>query len=102
MQCQKKGSKRQSYLIVRKDDEGTATGRLDDDGEELGVDRAERGVPGRLGHPDVVVALFPLERGAVHVAELAGAHTERHVCSFENQQQSNNNKQRTCGTRSQQ
>lgn len=71
-----------SHLIMRQDDEGTAARRLHDDGEKLGIHRAERRVPRRLGHPDVVVALLALQGSSVHVAELAGAHhAERHVCT---------------------
>lgn len=67
---------------MRQDDEGTATRRLHDDGEKLGIHGAERRVPRRLGHPDIVVALLALQRSSVHVAELAGAHhAERHVCT---------------------
>lgn len=77
-----KRERESSHLIVRQDDEGTAARRLHDDGKELGIDRAERRVPGGLGHPNVVVALLALQGSSVHVAKLAGAHhAERHVCT---------------------
>ena len=57
------------YLGMWQDKKGPAAPRLHDNGEELGVDGAEGGVPRGLGHPDVVIALFPLQVGPEHVAE---------------------------------
>lgn len=77
-----KGNATEAHLVMRQDDEGTAAGRLHDDGEELGIHRAERGIPGGLGDPDIVVALLALQGSPVHVAKLARAHhAERHVCT---------------------
>lgn len=56
------------------DDEGSAARRLYDNGQELGIHRAECGVPAGLGYPYVVVALLPLESLSVDVAELGAAH----------------------------
>lgn len=68
-----------TYLIMWQYNEGTSACRLDDDGEELRVDRAERGVPAALGDPDVVVALFPFKRLAVNVPKFWTSHnTKRH------------------------
>lgn len=61
-------------------DEGTAARRLDDDGQKLRIDRAERRVPAALRHAYIVVALFALQRLAEHVPELgASHHTKRHL-----------------------
>lgn len=69
-----------TYFVVRQDDEGTAARRLHDDGQELGVDRAECGVPAGLGDAYVVVALFPLQGLSIDVAEFGAAyHAERHL-----------------------
>lgn len=61
-------------------DERSAARRLNDDGQELGVDRTERRVPTALRHPNVVVALVPLDGRSVHMAEFGTAHdAKRHV-----------------------
>jgi len=42
-----------------KDEKGPTTSRLHNNGEKLGIDGAEGGVPRGLGHTYVVVALLP-------------------------------------------
>lgn len=68
------------YLVVREDDEGATTRRLHNDRQKLGVHRTEGRVPGTLRHSDVVIALLPLERLPVHMAEFGAAyHAKRHL-----------------------
>jgi hypothetical protein len=68
------------YLSMWKDEKGPAAARLHNNGEELGVDGAEGGVPGGLGHADVVITLLPLQVGPEHVAELGlPHHAEGHL-----------------------
>lgn len=65
------------------DEKGASAAGLDDDGDELGVDGAERGVPRHAGHAHVVDAVLGLPGLGEDVAELAlPDHTspERHIC----------------------
>lgn len=59
-----------SSLFDGEDEEGAAAGDLCDDGNELGVDGAEVRIVGVARDRDVVVALLPLHRQAVHMPEL--------------------------------
>ena len=72
--------RRHAYLLQREDDEAAAAAALDDNRQELWVDGAEGGVPGRLGDPDVIVALLLFGRLTIHVPKLTAAHPERHGC----------------------
>ena len=56
--------------VEREDHEAAAAAHLDDDGDELGVGRAEGRVVRVARDAHVLVAARPLHRGAVHVAKL--------------------------------
>lgn len=67
------------HLGQRKDDEGTSTSSLHNDGQEFGVDGTEGAVPRDLGHTDVLVGLVSLCCLPKHMAELAlPNHTPAH------------------------
>lgn len=65
------------YLVMWQNDESTATRRLDDDGQELGIYSAEGGVPTALGDADVVVALLALQRLSVDVTKFGASHNPK-------------------------
>lgn len=66
-----------TYLVVGKNDKRTAPRRLHDDGEELGVDGTECGVPTALGHADIVVTLLPLQCLSVNVTKFWASHNPK-------------------------
>lgn len=67
----------QPYLVVGKDDESSAAGWLNDDGEELWIHRTKCGIPTALGHSDVVIALLALQRLPEYVTELGASHNPK-------------------------
>ena len=59
-----------AYLIKWQDEERTSASCFDDDGDELGIDGTEIGIPRIFRDPDVVVALLPSHRLSEHVPVL--------------------------------
>ena len=73
---------KRSNLVDRNIEEAPSSTRFDDDGDEFGVDGAERRVPSHPGHPDVIDAVLGFPCLGKDVAELAlSDHTtpERHI-----------------------
>lgn len=58
-----------TYFVEGYDEEGTATGGLENHRQKLGVNRTEVGIPWVLRDPDVVITLFLLEGLSEHVTE---------------------------------
>lgn len=74
-----------SYFGEGEDDEGPATCRFHDDGEELGINGTEGGIPRGLGDPHIVVALVPLHGLTVDMPELGHPYRpERHPANESN------------------
>lgn len=51
-----------THVFNVQDEEGATTLRLENNGNKLGVDAGERGVPGITGDADAIVALSYMER----------------------------------------
>ncbi len=68
-----------SHPFQQQNDEGAATSRLGNDGDELGVDGTVVGIVRILGDLDAVVALLLLDAISEHVPKLAASDAKSHL-----------------------
>lgn len=70
-----------AYLVVGQDNESTATGWFNNDGQEFRIDGTECWVPAALWHANIVIALFTFQGLTIDVTKLwTSYNSERHCC----------------------
>lgn len=77
VQCQRSVEGAISHLVVGKDNEGTAAGRLDNDRQEFWIYSTKSWIPTALGHSNIVIALFAFQRLSEYVTEFGASHNPK-------------------------